>query len=488
MKCVEHSPCLAAGDQALQTGTDVTLAGGNFEVAVDDANHNVSMCDTVIIEKWKEERDVLDLRYGKQDTSTTAQSTQKVGSNRESSNAGTTEGGSSGDNTLQLLVHALLTVTGHNEALVLQLLGNIAGSRAGDLDPGLGEESAGNKHESNVDSSVDRVKESLLEVQRGRHVISNTRGSEELGRTLTGLPDSEKLDKDVVREARVQHLRDQEDVGGQSRLEHDRHVGGVEQTDRVRAAHATLTGGLDGDLNAEALQVDDSGENEKSGQKVHDVGEVLTVEGLVQSTLLVVPGEEQVEEGNDSTLELGATASVDGSGGKGLPDDGLANVGSDEQGNTTAQTVALLQQLIQQNNDQTGNNQLDNEQNTDTSTQVARLTIETSQDVHTGLTEGQDDGEQLLGGLVELAVGLEVKVDVDEVGTGKELKGKKGELQLLLDISHIEMISHTWKTMPEEMIGVIPNSIRVPRLLANIIRSQYRGSEVSEETIPYKGI
>lgn len=42
--------------------------------------------------------------------------------------------------------------------------------------------------------------------------------------------------------------------------------------------------------------------------------------------------------------------------------------------------------------------------------------------------------------------------------------------------------------MPEEMMGVIPNSIKVPRLLANIIRSQYRGSEVSEDTIPYRGI
>lgn len=33
-------------------------------------------------------------------------------------------------------------------------------------------------------------------------------------------------------------------------------------------------------------------------------------------------------------------------------------------------------------------------------------------------------------------------------------------------------------------MGVIPNSIRVPRLLASIIRSQYKGSEVSDETIP----
>ena len=38
--------------------------------------------------------------------------------------------------------------------------------------------------------------------------------------------------------------------------------------------------------------------------------------------------------------------------------------------------------------------------------------------------------------------------------------------------------------MPEEIIGVMPSSISVPLLLANIMRSQYRGSEVSEDTMP----
>ena len=38
--------------------------------------------------------------------------------------------------------------------------------------------------------------------------------------------------------------------------------------------------------------------------------------------------------------------------------------------------------------------------------------------------------------------------------------------------------------MPEEIIGVMPSSISVPRLLASIMRSQYIGSEVSEETMP----
>ena len=42
--------------------------------------------------------------------------------------------------------------------------------------------------------------------------------------------------------------------------------------------------------------------------------------------------------------------------------------------------------------------------------------------------------------------------------------------------------------MPDVIIGVMPNSIKVPLLLANIIRSQYRGSEVSEDTMPYSGI
>ena len=42
--------------------------------------------------------------------------------------------------------------------------------------------------------------------------------------------------------------------------------------------------------------------------------------------------------------------------------------------------------------------------------------------------------------------------------------------------------------MPEDIIGVVPNSINVPLLLANIILSQYNGSELSDDTMPYRGI
>ncbi len=53
-----------------------------------------------------------------------------------------------------------------------------------------------------------------------------------------------------------------------------------------------------------------------------------------------------MEEGDDGAFELSTTTSVNGSGGEGLPNNVLANVGGDEEGNTRAQTVALLQQLV----------------------------------------------------------------------------------------------------------------------------------------------
>lgn len=312
-------------------------------------------------------------------------------------------------------------MTGHDETLVLELLSNVARSGARNLNPGLGEKSAGREHESDVDGGVNGVEESLAEVQRRRHVVGDTGGSVELGRALTRLPDTEKTDEKVVGKARVEHLRDEEDVGREGGLQHDGHVGGVEETDGVRSAHATLARGLDGDLDTETLEVDDRGKDEESRQQVHDVRKVLAVECFVQGALLVGPGEKQVEECNDGTLELGATAGVDGRGRERLPDNGLADVGRNEERNTAAKTIALLEKLIEEDNDETSDDELNDEENADTSTEIAGLAVETSQDIDTGLAEGKEDGEELLRSLVELAVGLEVEVDVNQVGTGKEL-------------------------------------------------------------------
>lgn len=317
-------------------------------------------------------------------------------------------------------------MTGHDKTLVLELLGDIAGAGAGNLDPGLGEDGAGTQHVDDVDSGVDGVEKGVLEVQGRRHVVGQAGDGRELGRAVLGLPDTEKADEEVVREAGVQHLADEEDVGGQSGLQHDGHVGGVEEADGVRTAGTTLAGGLDGDLDAEALEVDDSGEDEDGGQKVHDVGEVLAVESLLESALLVGPGEEKVEKGDDGTLELGATASVNGGGGESLPHDGLADVGGDEERDTRAEAVSLLEELVEENDDHAGNEELENEEEDDTGAKVGRSAVETGEDVDSGGTGGENEGKELLGGLVQLAVALEVEVDVDHVGTSKELEDHAG--------------------------------------------------------------
>lgn len=373
----------------------------------------------------KDSRVVIDLRHCKEDTGTASQGTEKIRSNRQSTDASTTESGSGRDNTLQLLVHALLTVTSHHKPLILELLGNITRCRARDFNPGLGEEGTGDEHESDVHSRMNRVKKSLLEVEGRRHIVGNTGSSMELSRTLTRLPDTKKLNQQVIREARVQHLTDQEDVGGQGGLEHNRHVRGIEEADGVGSAHAALTSRLDRDLNAESLEVDDSGENDESRQEVHHVRKVLAIEGFLQGTLLVGPGQEEVEQSDDGALELRATASVDGRGRECLPDDRLANVGRNEKRDTTSKTITLLEQLIKKNDNKTGNHKLDDQQNTNTSTEVAGLAVETSKDINTGLAKGEDDGKQFLGGLVEFTVGLEVQVDIDQVGTSEELEAHR---------------------------------------------------------------
>ena len=110
-------------------------------------------------------------------------------------------------------------------------------------------------------------------------------------------------------------------------MQHDRHVGSVEELNGIGSTLSTEPVGLDGDLNTEALKVDNSGESNGGGNEIRDVGEASAPESLAESAALVIPGEEEVEEGNEGTLEFWSTAGVDSGGREGLPDDGLASVG-----------------------------------------------------------------------------------------------------------------------------------------------------------------
>jgi hypothetical protein len=136
-----------AHDHTLEAG-HVALLSGDFEVSVNDGN-------------------------GKKDTSSATEGTKKVATNRESTNASTTESGSSGDDALELLVHGLFTVTSHDETLLLELLGDVAGRRARDLDPGLREDGACNEHVDDENGGLERVGEGLSDAEgRGPETIS----------------------------------------------------------------------------------------------------------------------------------------------------------------------------------------------------------------------------------------------------------------------------------------------------------------------------
>jgi hypothetical protein len=197
----------------------------------------------------------MNLRNSHENTSTTAESAHQITDNRESTNAGTTESGGGRDNALELTVHALVAVTGHNHALLLELLGNITRAGAGNLNPGLGEGSACDEHVGGEDSGVDGVEKSIGKVERRAHVVDETAGGKNLGAALASLPNTEHLDEEVIGELVVKHLAEKENVGGQGGLKHDGHVRGVEEADRVGSAHATLAGRLDGDLDAEAWEL-----------------------------------------------------------------------------------------------------------------------------------------------------------------------------------------------------------------------------------------
>lgn len=135
-----------------------------------------------------------------------------------------------------------------------------------------------------------------------------------------------------------------------------------------------------------------------------------------------------MEEGDYGTLEFGATAGVDGGGRKCLPHNGLADIGGNEEGDTTSKTVTFLEQFVEENNDEASHHELHDQQNADTGPKITGLAVETSEDIDAGLAEGNNDGKEFLGGLVQFTVGLEVEVYINEVGSGKELVGDQSDL------------------------------------------------------------
>lgn len=106
------------------------------------------------------------------------------------------------------------------------------------------------------------------------------------------------------------------------------------------------------------LEVDDNQKDGNRGQQVGAVGQIVPVESLFQSSYFVATLYQQLEESNDSSFKLGTLGACDGVRAECLPDDVLANVGSNEQGDARPQPISFLEHFIQANDNDASKEQL----------------------------------------------------------------------------------------------------------------------------------
>ena len=94
------------------------------------------------------------------------------------------------------------------------------------------------------------------------------------------------------------------------------------------------------------LEVDDDQCDYNSGEQVAKVRCVLSVDSLLQAVDLVWLCQQEVEESDDASLEFSSLVSSNGDWGEAFPEDALADVGGNKEGDTRSETVSLLKELV----------------------------------------------------------------------------------------------------------------------------------------------
>jgi hypothetical protein len=124
------------------------------------------------------------------------------------------------------------------------------------------------------------------------------------------------------------------------------------------------------------LEVDNDHEDEDGGKEVVNVGESRSVESLLEGGELVGVGDQKVEESNDSTFVLSTLFSLDGNWWEGSPEDVFADVASNEEGDTrSTETPTLAEDFIEHHDNDTGEGELDDDEDGVTSTEGIDITV-----------------------------------------------------------------------------------------------------------------
>jgi len=160
------------------------------------------------------------------------------------------------------------------------------------------------------------------------------------------LPLSKKGNDKVSSELPGEDLGEEVNIGDESGLEDDRDIGSVEQLDWVWLSESSHLLGAQRKLNSESLEVDDDQCDYNSGKQVAKVRCVLSVDSLLQAVDLVWLSQQEVEESDDASLEFSSLVSSNGDWGEAFPEDALADVGGNKEGDTRSETVSLLKELV----------------------------------------------------------------------------------------------------------------------------------------------
>ena len=308
----------------------------------------------------------------------------------------------------------------HHHLLVAQLLGHIFGRGAAHLNPGLGEDGAGGEDEDQVEDEVEGVGVDLGEGGGRGDVVRQAGDGDGRARVVAlVLPHAQETHEDVAAVAVVQQLGEEVEVAHEGGLEDDGHVGGVEQLDGVLALLPTMIRVLNWNIHAPALEEDHDEEDEDRGEKVGDVGQIGAVEGFLEGFEFVLSSDHEMEEGNQGALELRPASRVNGRGREGFPDNALADIGRDEEGDSRAKSISFLQELVQDDDHHARHEQLRDDQNRIPRAQSIQISVHAREDIGNGLSNGDQNAEELLCGGKESAVLLQALVDFNDSRPGQ---------------------------------------------------------------------
>jgi len=174
----------------------------------------------------------------------------------------------------------------------------------------------------------------IIEALRRADVVSESTGWGLMSSHIVVLPFSEKANDKVTSELSSEDLSKEVDVLDESGLEDDWDVGGVKQLDWVWLSETSHLSAAQGEFNSEALEVNDNENDNDCGDKVHKVGSVLPVEGLLESVEHCWLGHSKVEKSNNSSLEFGTLICSDGDWGETFPKNHLTDVCGDKERDT----------------------------------------------------------------------------------------------------------------------------------------------------------